>query len=349
MKVVILAGGNGSRLWPLSSDEYPKQLLSFFDDNESLLQKTYLRLLHIVDSDNILTITNLKHYKKIKRQIEEVCKPNIIVEPLSRNTAPAIYCALKYFLERGAFKDEIVIVLPSDHLINNISLFRESVKNAILMAEKGYLVTFGVRPTYPETGYGYVKIDVSFGTGYKVDKFVEKPNLEYANKYIKDNKYFWNSGIFMGKISTFMKEFSLNAKDICFDKLNFINENTISKEIYEKMPSISIDYAIMEKSKNIALVELESDWSDLGSWQSLYNIKEKDGNGNVIFGNVIADNIKNSLVYSTKNLIATTSIENLAIIDTDNATLILPLNKSQMVKKLYELSSISGRNTFSKF
>lgn len=341
MKAVILAGGNGSRLWPLSNDEYPKQLLSFFDNNESLLQKTYLRLLNIVDANNILTITNLKHLKNVEKQMNEIYKSNIIAEPLSRNTAPAIFCALKYFLDKGISEDEIVLVLPSDHLIKNCNLFSKSVNNAKKLAENGFIVTFGVKPTYPETGYGYVKVNSTFETGYKVEKFVEKPNLELANKYIQDNKYFWNSGMFIGKISSFLNEFSSNAQAIhqYFNKFNLINKNTISKEIYEKMPSISIDYAIMEKSKNIALVELESDWNDLGSWQSLYNVKEKDENGNVIFGNVIADNIKNSLIYSTKSIVATTSVENLAIINTDNATVILPLNKSQMVKNLYELNN----------
>ena len=164
--------------------------------------------------------------------------------------------------------------------------------------------------------------------------------IELANKYLMDNKYFWNSGMFIGKISTFMNEFSINAKSIYkyYTELHFKDVKSIQNSVYEKMPSVSIDYAIMEKSKNIAMVELQSDWSDLGSWQSLYTINEKDKNGNVIFGNVIAKNIKNSLVYSSKNLVATTSIENLAIINTDNTTVILPLVKSQMVKNLYEAS-----------
>lgn len=341
MKAIILAGGNGSRLWPLSNDKYPKQLLSFFDDNESLLQKTYLRLKSIIKSDDILTITNSKHFLNVKSQLDKISKTDVIAEPLSKNTAPAIFCTLKYFLDNDIPDNEIVLVSPSDHLIKDYNLFAKSVDNAKRLAERGYIVTFGVKPSYPEIGYGYVKVDTVLGSGYKVDKFVEKPNLELADKYIKDSQYYWNSGMFMGKISTFMKEFSVNAQEIYryFDKLNFTNKNTIEKEVYEKMPSISIDYAIMEKSQNIALVELKSDWSDLGSWQSLYNLKEKDKNGNVIFGNVIAENIKNSLIYSTKSLLAATSIDNIAIINTDNATVILPLNKSQMVKNLYELNS----------
>lgn len=340
MKAVILAGGSGSRLWPLSNDEYPKQLLSFFEDNESLLQKTYLRLTNIVKPDNILTITNSKHFLNVKKQLDKISKTNVISEPLSKNTAPAIFCALKYFLDNNISEEEIILVVPSDHLIKDYNSFAKSIDNAQKLAYDGFIVTFGVKPSYPETGYGYVKVNAVFDTGYKVDKFVEKPNLELTNKYIKDSQYFWNSGMFLGKISTFLKEFSINAPDIYryLDDLNFTKENVISKEVYEKMPSISIDYAVMEKSQNIALVELKSDWSDLGSWQSLYNIKEKDENGNVIFGNVIADNSKNSFIYSTKGIVAITSVENLAIINTDHITVILPLTKSQRVKNLHKMS-----------
>lgn len=340
MKAIILAGGSGTRLWPLSNESYPKQLLSFWDDNESLLQKTFLRLLGIVNPSDILTVTNSIHFSNVKKQLDTVCRTNILTEPSAKNTAPAIFCALKYFIDNGASGDEVVMVSPSDHLIKNTNLFQMSVLNAVSLAQKGFIVTFGVKPTYPETGYGYIKVDKTLDKGYKVEKFVEKPNIELANKYLMDNKYFWNSGMFIGKISTFMNEFSINAKSIYkyYTELHFKDVKSIQNSVYEKMPSVSIDYAIMEKSKNIAMVELQSDWSDLGSWQSLYTINEKDKNGNVIFGNVIAKNIKNSLVYSSKNLVATTSIENLAIINTDNTTVILPLVKSQMVKNLYEAS-----------
>lgn len=339
MRTIILAGGSGSRLWPLSNEKYPKQLLSFFEDNETLLQKTYLRLLNIVNSDAVLTITNAKHCAYIKKQLDKFYSPKIITEPISKNTAPAIFCALKYFLDNNVSGDEVVLILPSDHLIKDNNLFIKSVNEAKKLAKDGFIVTFGVKPTYPETGYGYVKVKAPLDVGYKVDKFVEKPNLKLANKYINDSKYFWNSGIFMGTITTLIKEYSTNAQEIYkyFDKLKFKDNYKIPKKVYNEMPSISFDYAIMEKSKNIALVKLKSDWTDLGSWKSLYNVSEKNKNGNVILGNVIADKTKDSLIYSTKNLIVAKSIENLAIINTDNVTLILPLDKSQMVKGLYEL------------
>ena len=337
MKSIILAGGSGSRLWPLSRDMYPKQLLSL-DADESLLQQTFMRLNSFCEAKDIVTITNIKHLSDIKLQLNKIDKSNIAIgEPLGKNTAPAIACTLEYFKQQSN-EDDVVLIVPSDHLIKNIDAFNKTVEQGKILAEQGYIVTFGIKPTYPETGYGYIKIEKTLTIGYKVEKFVEKPNFETAKEYLESGNYYWNGGIFMGKISTFLKEFKKYTPDIYMHlgKLDFSHSTQIDYSVYEKMPSISIDYAIMEKSDKIALVKLQSDWNDLGSWQSLYNVKEKDSNGNVLTGKVVVDNVKNSFIYSQKEIVAVSSLEKIILVETEDAIMACKLDESQNVKKLYE-------------
>ena len=337
MKSIILAGGSGSRLWPLSRDMYPKQLLSLNAD-KSLLQQTFMRLNTFCEAKEIVTITNIKHLSDIKLQLNKVDIDNIAIgEPLGKNTAPAIACTLEYF-KQNSQNDDVVLIVPSDHLIKDIESFNKTVEQGKILAEQGYIVTFGIKPTYPETGYGYINTEKELSTGYKVERFVEKPNLETAKKYLESGNYYWNGGIFMGKISTFMQEFETYAKDIYTNlkDLDFSHETKIKYGVYENMPSISIDYAIMEKSQKIALVELQSDWNDLGSWQSLYEIKDKDEDGNVLTGKVVTDNVKNSFIYSQKEIVAVSDLENIILVETEDAIMACKLDKSQNVKKLYE-------------
>lgn len=337
MKSIILAGGSGSRLWPLSREEYPKQLLSF-DKEQSLLQKTFNRLCTFSKPADIVTVTNIKHYSNIKLQLNKIDSSNVVIgEPFGRNTAPAIASTLQCFIQQGC-EDDVVLIVPSDHLIKDIDGFNKTVEQGKELAEQGYIVTFGIKPTYPETGYGYIKTEKALSVGYKVEKFVEKPNFETAKKYLDSGNYYWNGGIFMGKISTFLNEFKKYASDIYMHlgKLDFSNSTQINFSVYEKMPSISIDYAIMEKSDKIALVELQSDWNDLGSWQSIFNVKEKDENGNVLTGKVVVDNVKNSFIYSQKEVVAVSSLENIILVETEDAIMACKLDESQNVKKLYE-------------
>lgn len=337
MKSIILAGGSGSRLWPLSREEYPKQLLSF-DKEQSLLQKTFNRLCTFSKPADIVTVTNIKHYSNIKLQLNKIDSSNVVIgEPFGKNTAPAIASTLQYFIQQGC-EDDVVLIVPSDHLIKDIDGFNKTVEQGKELAEQGYIVTFGIKPTYPETGYGYIKTEKALSVGYKVEKFVEKPNFETAKKYLDSGNYYWNGGIFMGKISTFLNEFKKYASDIYMHlgKLDFSKSTQINFSVYEKMPSISIDYAIMEKSDKIALVKLQSDWNDLGSWQSIFNVKEKDENGNVLTGKVVVDNVKNSFIYSQKEVVAVSSLENIILVETEDAIMACKLDESQNVKKLYE-------------
>ena len=351
MYSLILAGGSGSRLWPLSRELYPKQLLDL-NMGKSLLQSTYARLECFTPSENIISITNDKHQSLVKNQLQsETKKPIVLTEPVAKNTAPAIAAAAKYIQTISKEKDDsIVLVVPSDHLIKDFGAFKTSVMRGKKLAQDGYIVTFGIKPTYPETGYGYINIDTNnkIYDGFKVNKFVEKPNFETAEKYVSSDNFYWNGGIFMFKTSVLLEELNKYAPDIfnLVQEFDFTKHSNISSEIFEKMPSISIDYALMEKSDKIALIKLESDWNDLGSWKSIYDINEKDKNGNVVIGNVINEGAKNSLLYSTSKLIAAVGLEDTIIVETEDAILACNKNEAQKVKNIYDKLKQEQNDTY---
>jgi len=335
---LILAGGSGSRLWPLSRELYPKQLLNI-QTSESLLQSTFLRLKEYINPSDIISMTGVKHLSNVKFQLSSIAhNPVVLSEPISKNTAPAIVLGTKYITETSK-KDPVILVVPSDHRINDTKLFIETVKAGEKIAEQGYIVTFGIKPSYPETGYGYINTsDVKISDGFKVNKFVEKPDENTAEKYIADGNYYWNSGIFMFKASVLLEEASRYAPDI-YEKLNnfdFTKSSEIPFTEFDKMPSISIDYAIMEKSNKIALVQLKSDWNDLGSWKSIYDVSKKDDNGNVLIGHVIDEGSKNSFVYSSSKLVATIGLEDIVLVETEDAVLACKADKTQDVKKIFD-------------
>lgn len=331
---LILAGGSGSRLWPLSRELYPKHLLNIIQDSESLLQATFSRLKECMPETNIISMTGVKHFSNVKYQLSSVAKnPVVLSEPISKNTAPAIILAAKYITETSK-EDPVILVVPSDHLIKDITGFVQTVKEGEKLAEEGYIVTFGIKPSYPETGYGYINST----DGIKVNKFVEKPNEELAEKYLADGHYYWNGGIFMFKASTLLEEAAKCAPEIyeLLKNFDFTKSSEIPFTEFDKMPNISIDYAVMEKSDKIALVQLKSDWNDLGSWKSIYDVNKKDENGNVMIGHVLDEGSKNSLVYSSSKLVATIGLEDTILVETEDAILACKMEKSQDVKKVYE-------------
>ena len=343
---IILAGGSGSRLWPLSRELYPKQLLNLNSD-KSLLQSTFERLEGFMPKDNIVSITNTKHTSNVRMQLSELSsKVNLLSEPVSKNTAPAIALAVKFIMHKSN-SDSVIIVVPYDHLIENQDKFLSTVKKGEKLAEAGYIVTFGIKPDYPETGYGYINTSDELQDGFKVKEFVEKPDLETAKQYLKAGTYYWNSGIFMFKASTLIQEIEKLAPEIAniSNEIDFTKSDEIPFIKFDKMPNISIDYAVMEKSDRIALVKLESDWNDLGSWQSIYDVSQKDKNGNVFVGHVLDKDSKNSFVYSSSKLVATIGLEDTVIVETEDAILACKKDKTQDVKYIYNTLKEQNDNT----
>lgn len=328
---VILAGGSGSRLWPLSRELYPKQLLNLYAE-KSLLQSTFERLNKFIPAENIISVTNSKHSANVRMQLGKLSENSIILsEPISKNTAPAIALSVKYIFENSK-NDETVLVVPSDLLIEDNDKFIQTIQEAQKYVDEGYIVTFGIKPTYPEIGFGYICAEDG-----KVKSFTEKPDVETAQKYINEGNYFWNSGIFMFKTSTILSECEHHCPEIAkiIKNINCSDKNIPFTE-FEKMPCISIDYAVMEKSKKLAMVELKSDWKDLGSWKSIYEVSPKDENNNVFVGHVLDKGSKNSFVYSSSKLVATIGLEDTVVIETEDAILACKKDKTQDVKQIYE-------------
>lgn len=339
---VILSGGFGTRLWPLSNKNRPKQFLNLLDKN-SLFQDTILRIREMKNSLNPLVICNEDHRFLIAAQLQKLdtlCS-GIILEPTGRNTAPAITIAALYALENN--QDPILLVLPSDHLITNKSAFIEAINTALPYANKGKLITFGVTPNKPETGYGYIQADKSIDQKeiYNVKKFVEKPNLQLAESYLRNGNYFWNSGIFMFRASSLLHEINKHAKDILLDCTESFKKRVacpdfirLNEEIFTNCRSESIDYAVMEKTSNALVVPMDAGWSDLGTWSALYDASKKDELRNVKIGKVITDDVKNSYLRAENRTIAAIGIENLVIIETKEAVLVANKNDSQKIKDI---------------
>lgn len=335
MKAIILAGGGGTRLWPLSRESFPKQFLRFGSDL-SLLQKTISRLENAHFIDCILIATNEKYYNLVQEQIQEIKSQKAIpfLEPFRRNTGPAIALAVKYLQTYHNLQNDPVIVLPSDHLIEPESLFNYFVENSIATAKENKIVTFGIKPTKPETGYGYIELASAFDKEcFNVKRFIEKPNYSKALEYIKDPHFLWNSGMFMFLPATFFNEMKIHSPEI-YSLLEAPYE-VFSKE-FEKCPDISIDYCLMEKSSLIVCKPLELTWSDIGSWDSLYEVLDKDQNENVLLGQVIGIETHKSLIFGNKRLIATVGVDNLLVIETEDAVFIAGKGQSQKVKNLVQ-------------
>jgi len=347
---VILSGGSGTRLWPLSRKLYPKQFINLVNKNTTLFQDTIMRLPD--EASNPLIICNEDHRFIVAEQLRQIKSSNkgIILEPVGKNTAPAIAIAAMSLLNEK--EDPILLVLSADHLIDDNKNFRNSIKIASKIAEKGKMVTFGIQPNKPEIGYGYIEVDNSEKSEYyNIISFTEKPNLEIAQKYLDSGNYFWNSGIFIFKASAYLKElekYEPKIYDICkksstkmsqdFDFIRLDN-----KEFY-KCPDKSIDYAVMEKTNAGVVVPFDGSWSDIGSWEALWDSKSKDSNNNVAEGDVILSKVKNSYIHSSNRLVSVNDLSDLFIIDTQDALLVSSKKSSQDIKNIVLKLKADGRS-----
>ena len=342
MVPVILCGGSGTRLWPLSRSSYPKQFVDF-GDGETLFKETLRRANVAAENQKPYVITSeaLRFYAQANLY-EMNQQASIIIEPVARNTAPAIAAAAVLVSEQNP--DAVLLVLPSDHAIDNIEEFKKAVESGKNLAEEGYLVTFGIKPTSPETGYGYIKLGNKINPeGYIVEEFIEKPKEELAKQLIESAGCYWNSGIFMFKASCYLEELdkyapSIKTKVIKAANIGVKDNNVVrlDKEEFSKASSISVDYAVMEHTDKAVTVPLKAKWTDLGSWESFYENKLKDEQANVLEGDVIALNTSKCYINSQNRLVVTNGISNLAIIETRDAILVTPLDRSQEVREVVE-------------
>ncbi len=342
---LIMAGGSGTRFWPRSKTQKPKQYLNIFGES-SLLQDTIKRFATFTEKENIYIVSSATQAKVLEEQTPMLPKQNLIYEPVGRNTLPCIGLAAMYAERENP--DGIMVVSPSDHLITNNQLFEDTVLAAVKIADKrDGIVTIGITPSYPATGYGYVKTKEDI-TGsekiaqFKVERFVEKPDEKTASEYLKQGGFYWNSGLFVFKVSVFLEavekftpELYADLRKIQTDFGNPTYEETLDT-IYRAVKGISVDYGIMEHADNIFLVEGNFDWNDLGSWESVYLTDKKDENGNAGSGETLLVDTQNSYVYSDKNLVAVVGLEDVIVVQDGNTTLVCKRDKAEDVKKIVE-------------
>jgi len=344
---VLLAGGTGSRLWPMSREDFPKQFLKLTDDNFSLLQLTAKRAASLPNVESIIVVTNEKYRFLVYRQLEEagIKQSHILLETVSKNTAPAIALAA-YFINAKQKEDpkkSVMLVMPSDHHIDDDSKLHKTISIGVDHSLNGEIGTFGIKPSLPITGYGYIRVSsIQQGIG-KVQEFVEKPSLTKARQYLRTGNYYWNSGIFVFTVDAYLDKlsrFAPNIKKRCSDAIQKMTEDMEffrpDGKAFSRCPQDSIDYAIMEKQNNAFLVPLKAQWSDIGSWESLARMHKHDRKSNVSQGHCFLQDTKDSMIYANKKLVTTLGVDNLIIADTPDALLVAHKNKAEEVKQLVE-------------
>ena len=347
LSCVIMAGGSGTRLWPVSRSKYPKQFLSLAGE-ATMLQETVNRLSEL-DTASPTVICNEENRFFVAEQLRAIDKlGSILLEPVGRNTAPAIALAAL-----NMDPEDVLLVLAADHVITDQTAFSEAVKRALPAAEDGQLVTFGIVPSEPHTGYGYIRRGAEGAVGFAVDQFVEKPDAETAKTYLDSGDYYWNSGMFLFKAKRYLEELGKFRPDI-LESCQKAMENTqtdldfvrIDSAAFEACPDDSIDYAVMEKTESAVVVPMDAGWNDIGSWSSLWDISGKDKDGNSITGEAISIDTTNSYIRSEERLTATIGVDNLLIVDTKDALMVATKDRVQDVKKVVEKLKVEGRSEF---
>lgn len=347
---IVMAGGSGSRLWPLSRQLNPKQFLALADHQLSMLQATIQRLQGLEVAQPQL-ICNEQHRFLAAEQLRQLGMEdfNILLEPVGRNTAPALALAALQAVE--AVDDPVLLVLAADHLIQDVAAFHDSIRSALPLANDGKLVTFGIVPSHPETGYGYIKRGAALDGGFAVSRFVEKPDAATAAGYLESGDYYWNSGMFMFRASRYLQELERFQPDIllaCRKALagsqRDLNFTRIDSLAFATCPDDSIDYAVMERTADAAMVPLDAGWSDVGSWSALWEVSAKDADGNVLKGDVLAHDSHNTYVHADSRLVTTLGVDDLVIVETKDALLVASRERVQEVKKIVDRLRQDGRN-----
>ena len=356
MHAVIIAGGSGTRFWPKSRENLPKQLLNI-SGQETLIQNTVGRISSIISAENIWVITNEQHAFETCYQLKKLgfSPSQLLTEPIARNTSAAIGYSAKILSQRNP--DAIMAVFPADHVITTIEPFLKLLKQAETIANENHLVTLGIKPTSPETGYGYIKKGKAIEeNSFKVDRFIEKPDKLTAEKYLKEGSYYWNSGIFVWKVSTLLNEISLYLPKL-HEQLEELTSNTApikgkypyqklsesGKKIFHSLESVSIDHGVMEKSTNVAVLPAEIGWNDVGTWTSLAEISKNDSHGNVINGNVVSVENSDSIIQAENRLVAALGLKNIIVVDTPDALLVCAKERAQDIKKIVEKIKLEKR------
>ncbi|MTI62574.1 mannose-1-phosphate guanylyltransferase/mannose-6-phosphate isomerase [Methylophaga sp.] len=345
---IVMSGGNGTRLWPLSRKHKPKQFLALFGDR-TMFQQTLMRLNGVSELAPPTVVCSNEHRFMVAEQLNEigVSSATIILEPVGRDTAPALTIAALQAIQEG--DDPILLVLAADHIISDIEAFHLAIDTAKVEADKGHLVTFGIVPTDPNTGYGYIEASEKDVVS-RVEAFVEKPDLDTAQTYVASGNYYWNSGMFMFKASTLLAELEKYSPDIlaaCREALNQATPDLdfirLDQETFEACSAISIDYAVMEKTDNAIVVPLDAGWSDVGSWSSLWECEQQGENNNVTRGDVILDEVSNSYIHSECRLVSVLGLENVVVVETADAVMVASKDKTQDVKNIVQSLNQAGR------
>ena len=350
---LIMAGGRGERFWPRSRKNLPKQFLSLTDDGKTMIQLTVERILPLVKMEDIYIATNKNYRELVRSQLPGIPEENILCEPVGRNTAPCIGLGAAHIGKK--YENALMLVLPSDHLIKFNNMFLSSLREACRVAmEDDNLVTLGITPTYPETGYGYIKFNPqkTLGGAYQVERFVEKPTLEVAKEYLETEEYLWNSGMFIWKLSSIWKNMEKYMPET-YAGLQKIGaaigtpeEEAVLEQEFAALPSVSIDYGIMEKAQHIYTIPGTFGWDDVGSWLAVERIKKTNEDGNVVNGNVITIDTHNCIVQGTNKLIAAVGLRDLIIVDTEDAILICEKHRAGDIRKVTENLKICNRDEY---
>ena len=352
---VILAGGSGTRFWPLSRERFPKQLLRIIGEG-TLLQQTFERLAGKIPAEHIVIVTNEIQAESIKFQLsqwKDDLAQNILIEPEGKNTAAAIGLAALELIHREP--EAVMVVVPADHVVKARTKFLRAIQFASELANKNLLVTFGIQPNRPETGYGYIQpqkrkkiLEKGGLVGYPVARFVEKPNLNAAKRYCQSGNYFWNSGIFVWKASTILSELQIHQPKVYRHLMALrplIGTGQFAEgleRVYHRLPNISIDHAVMERSSRATVVPVDMGWSDVGSWGSLDEVAPHDKAGNVLAGNILDLDSRNSVLFADRRVVATIGLENMVVVDTSDATLVCPKDRAQDVKAIVKILKQQG-------